>query len=94
MPGGVGTRQLLRDERVLDWVRHAHRSTRLTTSVCTGSLVLAAAGVHDGLPAATHWGSYELLTTLGAVSTGERVVPLWDHRIITSAGVPAASTWR
>jgi transcriptional regulator GlxA family with amidase domain len=51
------------------------------------TLVLAAAGLLDGLPAATHWGAYERLTSLGAVATRERVIPLWDERIVTSAGV-------
>ena len=57
-PGGVGTRPLMHDERVLDWVRTAHETTMFTTSVCTGSLVLAAAGLLDGLTATTHWARY------------------------------------
>ena len=57
-PGGVGTRPLEHDDRVLDWVRHAHQGTRFTTSVCTGSLVLGAAGLLDGLSATTHWSCY------------------------------------
>jgi putative intracellular protease/amidase len=87
MPGGVGTRSLLTDERVLDWVRTAHRTTLLTTSVCTGSLVLAAAGLLEGLPATTHWSVYDVLEKLGARVEQERVVPLWNERIVTSAGV-------
>ena len=54
-PGGVGTRAAGRRRRVLDWVRRAHETTTFTTSVCTGSLVLAAAGLLDGLTATTHW---------------------------------------
>lgn len=54
-PGGIGTRTLIGDEAVLDWVRRVHRRTRFTTSVCTGSLVLAAAGLLTGLTAASHW---------------------------------------
>jgi transcriptional regulator GlxA family with amidase domain len=86
-PGGVGTRPLVHDERVLDWVRTAHRTTTYTTSVCTGSLVLAAAGLLDGLTATTHWGALEHLGKLGAVPTDARVVEHLDRRIITAAGV-------
>jgi putative intracellular protease/amidase len=86
-PGGVGTRALMDDQRVLEWVRHAHRTTRLTTSVCTGSLVLAAAGLLDALSAATHWACYPELAALGAVPTAERVVEHLGERIITAAGV-------
>ena len=86
-PGGQGTRALLDDERVLGWVRAAHPSTRFTTSVCTGSLVLAAAGLLDGLTATTHWGALDVLTRYGAKPTGERVVEHLDRRIITAAGV-------
>ncbi|MEX1104648.1 MAG: DJ-1/PfpI family protein, partial [Ilumatobacteraceae bacterium] len=57
-PGGFGTRALMDDERVLDWVRVAHRTTTFTTSVCTGSLVLGAAGLLGGLTATTHWSTY------------------------------------
>jgi transcriptional regulator GlxA family with amidase domain len=86
-PGGIGTRPLERDERVLDWVRHAHQTTRLTTSVCTGSLVLGAAGLLTGLTATTHWSCYAELEAHGTVPTAQRVVEHLDHRIITAAGV-------
>jgi len=86
-PGGHGTRPLVSDDRVLDWVRTAHSGSRFTTSVCTGSLVLAAAGLLDGLTATTHWGALDKLAELGAVPTGERVVEHLDQRIITAAGV-------
>jgi transcriptional regulator GlxA family with amidase domain len=86
-PGGVGTRALEHDDRVLEWVRHAHRTTRLTTSVCTGSLVLGAAGLLDGLTATTHWSCYAELEVHGAVPTAVRVVEHLDERIITAAGV-------
>lgn len=86
-PGGHGTRALMDDQRVLDWVRTAHRTTTFTTSVCTGSLVLAAAGILDGLTATTHWGALDVLTEHGATPTGERVVEHLDQRIITAAGV-------
>ena len=86
-PGGVGTRALLDDQRVLEWVRHAHLTTRLTTSVCTGSLVLGSAGLLDGLTATTHWACYPELAALGVAPTAQRVVEHLDERIITAAGV-------
>jgi transcriptional regulator GlxA family with amidase domain len=86
-PGGVGTRPLLGDERVLDWLRHAHETTTFTTSVCTGSLVLAAAGLLDGLDATTHWGARDILTKYGVTLSEARVVEHLDRRIITAAGV-------
>jgi putative intracellular protease/amidase len=86
-PGGIGTRDLEHDERVLEWVRHAHRTTRFTTSVCTGSLVLAAAGLLTGLTATTHWSCYAELEAHGAIPTPQRVVEHLEHRIITAAGV-------
>jgi transcriptional regulator GlxA family with amidase domain len=88
-PGGAGTRHLVHDERVLGWVREAHAATTFTTSVCTGSLVLAAAGLLRGLTATTHWSAYDLLAAHGAVPTAERVVEHLDQRIITAAGVSA-----
>ncbi len=87
VPGGIGTRALLRDERMLDWVRGAHAKSQWTTSVCTGSLVLAAAGVLDGVEATTNWLEYELLEELGARPVAERVVE--RGKVFTSAGVTA-----
>ena len=87
IPGGVGTRELMTDEPMLEWVRAVHRDTRFTTSVCTGSLVLAAAGLLDGLTATTHWGASGLLEPWGARYTAERVVEHLPERIITAAGV-------
>ena len=86
-PGGVGTRPLMRDERVLDWVRNAHASSTMTTSVCTGSLVLGAAGLLQGMTATTHWSEYDTLASTGAVPVAERVVEHLPERIITAAGV-------
>lgn len=86
-PGGTGTRALEHDERVLNWVRQAHATTAFTTSVCTGSLVLGAAGLLRGLTATTHWSAYDLLAAHGAIPTAERVVEHLDQRIITAAGV-------
>jgi len=86
-PGGVGTRPLQHDEMVVEWVRHAHRTTRFTTSVCTGSLVLGAAGLLKDLTATTHWACYDELAVHGAVPTPQRVVEHLDQRLITAAGV-------
>jgi putative intracellular protease/amidase len=85
VPGGTGTRALLKDDEVLGWIRSVHEGTRWTTSVCTGSLVLAAAGLLDGLPATGHWLQMDRLGGLGALPTGERVVR--NGKIITAAGV-------
>jgi transcriptional regulator GlxA family with amidase domain len=87
VPGGAGTRQAMLDERMLDWVRGAHEHTRFTTSVCTGSLILGAAGVLDGLEATSHWLYLELLERLGARPVKQRVVE--QGRVITAAGVSA-----
>jgi putative intracellular protease/amidase len=87
VPGGLGTRDLLAGGPLLDWVRAAHRTSQWTTSVCTGALVLAAAGVLRGLEATTHWASMELLGELGAVPVDRRVVVAEDARVITAAGV-------
>src|SRR5271155_5082455 len=66
VPGGFGTRALMSDEPMLDWIRHAHAQSRWTTSVCTGSLLLAAAGVLDGLQATSHWMVLDALADYGA----------------------------
>ena len=86
-PGGVGTRLLQTDDRVLDWVRAAHPTTAYTTSVCTGSIVLGAAGLLKGLTATTHWSCYPDLEAHGATAVADRVVEHLDQRIITAAGV-------
>ncbi|MEK6228449.1 MAG: DJ-1/PfpI family protein, partial [Actinomycetota bacterium] len=86
-PGGNGTRALLEDDRVLGWVRRVHEGSRWTTSVCTGSLVLAAAGVLEGLKATTHWMEMERLGELGAQPVSDRVVE--QGKVITAAGVSA-----
>ena len=87
VPGGVGCRALVQDEEVLAWIGRIHETTRFTTSVCTGALVLAAAGLLEGLSATTHWASYDELRALGADPTAQRVVEHLDRRIITAAGV-------
>ena len=85
VPGGFGTRVLLEDERMLGWIRHAHESSTYTTSVCTGSLLLGAAGVLDGLEATSHWLELETLARFGAKPTSRRVVE--QGKVITAAGV-------
>ncbi len=85
MPGGYGTRALMEDERMLDWVRSAHETSRWTTSVCTGALVLGAAGILDGLEATTHWALMDTLGRLGAIPVNRRVVE--QGKVITAAGV-------
>ena len=87
VPGGIGTRALLDDERLLSWLRQVHETSRYTTSVCTGSLVLGAAGLLTGLTATTYWACYPDLEATGAVATAQRVVEHLDRRIITAAGV-------
>ena len=88
LPGGTVTRRFIRDGHpVVDWVRRVHEHTRWTTSVCTGSLILGAAGVLDGLDATTHWCAYRALEGLGARPTERRVVVA--GKVITAAGVSA-----
>ena len=87
VPGGIGSRAAMKDEHLLAWLRGAHGTTAFTTSVCTGSLVLGAAGLLDGLTATTHWAVYDALASTGAVPVAERVVEHLDRRIITAAGV-------
>lgn len=89
-PGGQGTRPQLRDTAHLDWVREQRRAVPLLTSVCTGSLVYAAAGVLRHRPATTHWRSLDLLHELDAtidVRADERFVD--DGDVLTSAGISA-----
>ncbi len=87
VPGGIGSRALLTDETLLNWLRTAHTTSRFTTSVCTGSLLLAAAGLLDGLTATTHWGARDTLAGLGAIPMPDRVVEHLEQRIVTAAGV-------
>ena len=88
VPGGLITRRLARDGHpIVDWIRAAHPHTTYTTSVCTGSLLLGAAGVLDGLRATTHWLAYDALRSYGAEPTGTRVVV--EGKVVTAAGVSA-----
>ena len=85
VPGGPGDRAVRENQTVLDWIRAIHPHTRFTTSVCSGSLILGAAGLLDGLRATSHWTQLEVLREFGAEPTLERVVE--QGRIITAAGV-------
>jgi putative intracellular protease/amidase len=85
IPGGFGTRALIDDAAILDWIRSAHETSRFTTSVCTGSLLLGAAGVLRGLSATTHFAARRLLAKYGATPSDERVVE--EGKVITAAGV-------
>jgi transcriptional regulator GlxA family with amidase domain len=86
VPGGIITRRIARDRGpIVDWIANAHQHTTLTTSVCTGSLLLGAAGLLEGKVATTHWCAYEALASYGATPTEQRVVR--DGKIFTAAGV-------
>ena len=88
VPGGFVTRRLARDrDPIVGWLADTHARTTFTTSVCTGALLLGAAGLLDGLDATTHWIAYEQLAEFGAHPTEERVVV--RGKVITGAGVSA-----
>ncbi|MGD3108387.1 DJ-1/PfpI family protein [Streptomyces sp. YGL11-2] len=85
VPGGPGQTALMEDGPLHDWIRAVDAGTTWTTSVCTGSLVLAAAGLLKGRRATSHWLALDQLPALGAEPTGERVV--FDGKYVTAAGV-------
>lgn len=87
VPGGLIARRMMHGHPVVDWIRAVHPTTTWTTSVCTGSLLLGAAGVLEGLDATSHWRALELLSRFGARPTLDRVVVA--GKVITGAGVSA-----
>ncbi|OBG39191.1 DJ-1/PfpI family protein [Mycolicibacter heraklionensis] len=88
IPGGMTTMEHARDEKLLDWVRAAHQTATWTASVCSGSVVLGAAGLLTGKRATSHWMALPALKTFGATAVGdERIVHEGD--IVTCAGVSA-----
>ncbi|TDC00941.1 DJ-1/PfpI family protein [Nonomuraea longispora] len=87
VPGGLGTLDALSDTALTGWIRQAHEHTTWTTSVCSGSLLLGAAGLLKGVQATTHWALLDLLKEGGAVAVSQRVVK--EGKIWTAAGVSA-----
>jgi cyclohexyl-isocyanide hydratase len=87
VPGGAGMNALLNDAETLDFIRRQAKGARYVTSVCTGALVLGAAGLLKGKRATTHWMSREMLSVFGATPVAERVVV--DGNVITGGGVTA-----
>lgn len=85
VPGGPGQQDLMEDQTVLEFLQKQARGAKYVTSVCTGSLVLGAAGLLKGKRATCHWAAIEHLKLLGAIPVSERVVT--DGNIITGAGV-------
>ena len=87
VPGGFADRGIDSTNDVIQFVKKIHPTTTWTTSVCTGSIYLAHAGILNGLNATTHWASYDRLRELGAFPTEQRVIQ--EGKIITAAGVSA-----
>lgn len=85
VPGTAYPEAVMGDPVVLEWIGRVHRTTKWTTSVCTGALGLGAAGVLKGLKASTHWLAHDVLKQFGAIPTKERVVR--DGKVLTAAGV-------
>ena len=89
IPGGMTTLEHARDKRVLDWVRRAHETSTWTASVCSGSVILAAAGLLTGKRATSHWAALPVLRTFGVTPVGDERIVAADERIVTCAGVSA-----
>jgi transcriptional regulator GlxA family with amidase domain len=89
VPGGLGTRALLENEAVLDWIRQTAARAKRLTSVCTGALLLAKSGLLAHRRATTHWGTLDLLASMDPTVKVERHLRVVDDGIVTSAGVSA-----
>ncbi|WKG04532.1 DJ-1/PfpI family protein [Mycolicibacterium sp. HK-90] len=89
VPGGPTTVEHARDEKVLAWLRQAHQTAEWTTSVCSGSLLLAAAGILDGRRATSHWLVLPALKTFGVTAVGDQRIVDAGDQIVTAAGVSA-----
>jgi transcriptional regulator GlxA family with amidase domain len=87
VPGGPGVDEMVSNVPLRAWIQRAHRTSTWTASVCTGSLVLGAAGLLEGLRATTHWLQREALARYGATPSKERVI--FEGKIVTGAGVSA-----
>lgn len=87
IPGGQGIKSIIGDEKITNWITNCHKTTKWTVSVCTGALVLGAAGILKGIKATTHWISLTSLENFGAEPQKQRVVI--DGKVITCAGVSA-----
>ncbi|QXH63549.1 isonitrile hydratase [Pseudomonas azerbaijanorientalis] len=87
VPGGSGVGPLMEDDQTLDFLRAQAANARYITSVCTGALVLGAAGLLKGKRATTHWAYHELLKPLGAIAVKDRVVR--DGNLLTGGGITA-----
>ncbi|HNS54207.1 MAG TPA: DJ-1/PfpI family protein [Syntrophales bacterium] len=87
VPGGAGVDKTMQDPAVIRWIRAVHETSRFTTAVCTGALILGQAGLLRGLKATTHWNYRERLAAFGTDVLAERVVR--EGKIVTAAGVSA-----
>jgi transcriptional regulator GlxA family with amidase domain len=89
VPGsGTATATMMADKQVTEWLKQVHETTTWTTSVCTGALILGAAGLLEGLPATTHWTAQKVLPSLGAIAQPEERI-VRSGKIVTAAGVSA-----